>query len=84
MRWGRWGQFLRNALVLSLSGLVLRCVSVSFNVYLTDKLGADGIGLYSLVMSVYSFAVTVATSGINLAATRMVAEGVGRRGPCSG
>lgn len=77
MRWGRWGQFLRNALVLSLSGLVLRCVSVSFNVYLTDKLGADGIGLYSLVMSVYSFAVTVATSGINLAATRMVAEALG-------
>lgn len=84
VRWGRWGQFLRNALVLSLSGLILRCVSVSFNVYLTDKLGADGMGLYSLVMSVYSFGVTVATSGINLAATRLVAEALGDESRAAG
>ena len=56
--------FLRNALAVSFSAVFMRCVAVSFNVYLTEKLGADGIGLYSLVMSVYGFAVTVATSGI--------------------
>lgn len=67
-------RFWRNAASVSLTALFLRCVSVSFNVYLTDKLGADGIGLYSLIMSVYSFAVTVATSGIHLATTRLVAE----------
>jgi len=70
----RGRQFIRNALVVSLSAVLMRCVGVSFNVYLTGKLGADGIGLYTLVMSVYSFAVTVATSGIHLAATRLVAE----------
>ena len=73
----RGRQFIRNALAVSVSAILMRCVSVSFNVYLTDKLGADGIGLYTLVMSVYSFAVTVATSGINLAATRLVAEALG-------
>ena len=70
----RGRQFIRNALAVSLSAVLMRCVGVSFNVYLTGKLGADGIGLYTLVMSVYSFAVTVATSGIHLAATRLVAE----------
>ena len=56
----------------------MRCVAVSFNVYLSDKLGAEGIGLYSLVMSVYGFGVTLATSGVHLAATRLVAEAQGR------
>ncbi len=74
MRAGRLWQFIRNALIMSATGLIIRCVAVSFNVYLTDKLGADGIGLYSLVMSVYGFGITLATSGINLAATRLVAE----------
>ncbi len=71
-------RFWRNAFVVSVTALFMRCVSVSFNVYLTDKLGADGIGLYSLVMSVYGFGVTLATSGIHLAATRLVAEAQGR------
>ena len=75
MRRGR--RFFRNALALSITAIVMRCVSVSFNVYLSDKLGADGIGLYTLVMSVYGFGVTLATSGIHLAATRMVAEALG-------
>lgn len=78
----RGRMFIRNALAVSVSALVLRCVAVSFNVYLTDKLGADGIGLYTLVMSVYGFAVTVATSGIHLAATRLVAEALGEDGEC--
>lgn len=82
MRRGRLWQFIRNALVMSAAGIILRCVAVSFNVYLTEKLGAEGIGLYTLVMSVYGFGVTLATSGINLAATRLTAEaaGEGREG----
>ncbi|MBR6709571.1 MAG: oligosaccharide flippase family protein [Clostridia bacterium] len=77
MRSRRWQIFWRNALLTSAVSLILRSVAVSFNVYLTEKLGADGIGLYTLVMSVYGFGVTVATSGIHLAATRLVAEANG-------
>ncbi|MBR5452775.1 MAG: 2-C-methyl-D-erythritol 2,4-cyclodiphosphate synthase, partial [Clostridia bacterium] len=40
-------------------------------------LGAAAMGLITLVMSVYGFAVTFASSGINLAVTRMVAEAIG-------
>lgn len=76
---GKIRRFIRNALFVSISSLLLRSVSVSFNVYLTDKLGADGIGLYSLVMSVYGFGITLATSGVGLAATRMTAECLGDR-----
>lgn len=35
--------------------------------------------MYSLIMSVGGFAITLATSGVNLAATRLCAEAVGRK-----
>ncbi|MBP5207415.1 MAG: oligosaccharide flippase family protein [Clostridia bacterium] len=56
----------------------MRLLTVIFNVYLTNRIGASGVGLFSLVMSVYTFAVTFATSGIYLAATRMVSQQIVR------
>lgn len=63
-----------NAILLAVVSVIMRAVSVSFNVYVSEKLGASGMGLFSLIMSVYGFAVTFATSGINLAVVRLVAE----------
>ena len=47
---------------------------MTFRVWLSARLGADGMGLYSLIMTVFAFGVTLATSGIHLAVTRMIAE----------
>ena len=65
--------FLNAALIAGVS-IIMRTVAVSFNVYISNKLGAEGMGLLSLIMSVYGFAVTFACSGINLAVVRLVAE----------
>lgn len=62
-----------NALILSACTLLMRTVAVAFNAFCVNKVGGEGMGLFSLVMSVYTFAVTLATSGVNLAATRLVA-----------
>ncbi len=67
-----------NLLLMTGVSLIMRFVSVGFNVYVTGKIGAGGIGLYSLIMSVGGFAITFATSGINLASTRMTAEALGQ------
>ena len=71
-------KFLFDGLLLTATALIMRTVGVAFNAYTADKLGESGMGLFSLVMSVYTFAVTFATSGINLAATRLTAEALGR------
>ena len=71
-------RYLVNALILSGCTLLMRTVGVAFNAFCVDRVGAEGMGLFSLVMSVYTFAVTFATSGVNLAATRLVALHVGR------
>ena len=71
-------RILKNGVVLAMAALLVRTVSVSFGAYVSEKIGAEGMGLYSLIMSVYTFAVTFATSGVQLATTRLVAEALGR------
>ncbi len=69
-------RYFYNAILLSLSALIMRSVAVAFNVYVTAKVGAEGMGILTLVGSAYGFAVTFATSGVSLAVTRLVAETV--------
>lgn len=45
-----------------------------FNVYISNTIGEEAIGVFSLVMSVYMFGITLASAGINIAATRVVSE----------
>lgn len=45
-----------------------------FNIYVSNKIGSEAVGVFSLVMSVYLFAVTIATSGLTLACTCIVSE----------
>lgn len=71
-------KFLFNGLMLTATSLIMRTVGVAFNAYTANAIGEAGTGLFSLVMSVYSLAVTAACAGINLAATRMTAEADGR------
>ena len=67
-------KLLHNTLLLTAASFLMRTVSVSFNVYLTNRIGADGIGLFQLIFAVYSLAVTYACSGIRLASMRLTAD----------
>lgn len=67
-------KFIINGAVTTLTALVLRLVGVSFNSYLSGKLGSEGMGIYTLIESVYLFALTFASSGIALGTTRLVSE----------
>lgn len=63
--------------MLTAVSLVMRAVGVSFNVYISNTVGAEAMGLFTLISTVYGFGITLATSGINLAATRLVSESLG-------
>ncbi|MBQ5591174.1 MAG: oligosaccharide flippase family protein [Clostridia bacterium] len=66
--------FLINTVILTLTALILRAAGLFFRVYLSNIIGAEGIGLYQLIFSVYMFASTFATSGISTAVTRLCAD----------
>ena len=54
--------FILNGLILTLTSLILRCIGMFFNSYISQKIGAEAIGLYGLIMSVYNFGITIALS----------------------
>lgn len=66
--------FIINGFTVAGVALLLRFVQMAFNVYLTGKLGAEGMGMVSLVYSIYAPALTLALSGIQLTCTRLCAE----------
>ena len=74
----RRSPFLKNAAVLTGTSLLLRTVGIFFRIYLSDRIGAEGMGLYQLVISVYTFASAFAAAGICTAVTRLVAEALAR------
>lgn len=66
--------FFFNGILLTITSFIMRSIGVFFNVYISNKIGTEAVGLFQLIMSVYMFAITLATSGINLAATKIVSE----------
>lgn len=66
--------FIKNAMVLTFTSLTLRFLGIIFKVWLAARVGAEGIGLYHLVFSVYTFAATFAAGGITIGVTRLAAD----------
>lgn len=66
--------FIKNAVILTVSSLILRFAGIIFKVYVTRLIGSEGVGLYQLIFSFYLLASTFATSGISTAVTRLVTE----------
>lgn len=75
-----------NTAMMTSASLLMRCIAMGFQGYLSGRIGAAGIGLYQLVMSVELLASTFAISGIRFAVTRLVSEelGMGRAGGVHG
>lgn len=83
--------YLKNAAVLTGSGLALRVLGMAFRVYIAARLNSEGMGLYQLILAVYTVFISLASAGINVAATRLAAQSLARgkgmaatlRGLCS-
>ena len=70
-----------SALLLTGVNLLLRLVGTTFQVYLSAALGAAGIGLLQLTMSVGSLAMVAGMAGVRTASMYLTAEQLGRRKP---
>lgn len=61
--------------------LLLRFVSTSFQVYISAKIGPEGVGLLQLVLSVGSLSMTAGMAGIRTATMYLTAEELGKQKP---
>lgn len=68
-----------SALLLTGVNLLLRLVGTAFQVYLSGRVGAAGIGLLQLTMSVGSLAMIAGIAGVRTATMYLTAEELGRK-----
>lgn len=73
-------RFLINGIVLTITTLISRIIGILFRVYMSNKVGAEAIGLYQLITTIYLFAVTFTSSGVSLAVTRLVTDALAKGG----
>lgn len=70
----RTKKFIINGFILTITALITRSISMVFNIYVSNKIGSEAVGVFSLVMSVYMFFITLATSGLSIACTYLVSQ----------
>lgn len=70
----RFKFFIFNTSFLIITSLIFRGIDIYFTGYISKKVGTEQMGIFGLIMSVYLFGITLATSGINLAVTRVISE----------
>lgn len=67
--------FIQGSILTAIS-LFLRVTNMGYRSYLSQKIGSAGMGLYQLIFSIFMLTVTMSTSGISLAVTRMVSAAI--------
>jgi len=71
-------KFAFDLILYTVVSAVLNIVGTTFRVWVSNKVGAETMGLHSLVYSVYLPACTLAVSSVNLASTRLVTEALAK------
>jgi len=61
------------ALILTAAGIITRVLGFVYRIYLSNTIGAEGVGLYQLIMPVYGLAWSIACSGFNTTVSKLVA-----------
>ena len=63
-----------SALVLVIGGLVCKCLGALFRLPLTNLLGIEGIGVFQLIMSLYSFSLVVTCGGVASSLSKLISS----------
>ncbi len=71
--------FLKNTLILTATALILRSIGILFRIYLSNAIGAEGMGIYQLIFSVYTLMGVLTSAGFNISVTKMVSASEGER-----
>lgn len=66
--------FVKGALILAVSSLLVKFIGAVFRIPLTNLVGEYSMGLYSTAYRYYSILLTVATAGIPIAISKMISE----------
>lgn len=70
---------LKNVIIITITSFILRAFGMIVRLYISKRIGAEGMGLYQLIISIYVLATTFATAGIKTAIIRLLTSAIARR-----
>lgn len=65
---------LKGTLILTCAGIVTRLLGFYYRIFLTNAIGAEGLGLYQMVFPLSSICLAISSSGISIAISRYTAS----------
>ncbi len=67
-------EFMKNAVIMTVTAILLRGIGIFFRIFLSNRIGAEGMGLYQLIFSIYVLGSTFASAGISTAVARLITD----------
>lgn len=64
----------RNAVILTSAGIISRILGFFFRIFLSRSFGEESVGLYQLIFPMYILCLSLSTSGLRIAVSRITAE----------
>lgn len=66
--------YIQGAFILTLTNLVTGSISFIYRVFLSKAIGSEGMGVYQLVLPLYTLFITLVSGGITTAVSKLIAE----------
>ncbi|MDR2167474.1 MAG: polysaccharide biosynthesis protein [Clostridiales bacterium] len=72
MAWSK-RSLIAGALTLTIANIITRLIGFAYRIFMAGAVGAEGMGLFQLIMPIYSLAWAITCSGITTTLSRLVA-----------
>lgn len=67
-------KIIKGALILTLANVITRVLGFIYRIYMSNLIGAEGMGLYQLIMPIYMLVWSISSSGFSTTISKLVAE----------
>ena len=72
-------QIIKGTFILSAAGILTRMIGFYYRIFLSNTIGATGMGLYQMIFPMYGLCISFAVTGIQMAISKYVAAGYAKK-----
>lgn len=65
---------IKGAIILTFANIITRVLGFIYRIYMSNLIGAEGMGLYQLIMPIYMLVWSISSSGLSTTISKLVAE----------
>lgn len=65
---------IKGAIILTIAGIITRILGFVYRIYMSNIIGAEGMGLYQLIIPIYGLGWSIACSGFTTTLSKLTAE----------